>query len=398
MSTATEVIPDFALKSQRRHLGAMGLYDHLAELATFRDDAVVKGGDMVAIGNKISVPNLGIEDLEPHDFFLSDLAADPVGFGVKYAKRLLHSKDETISSLWSVDFNGLLSSDSLKERLFTLRAYNLKGLELPEWMEDRNASGVARCLKSATFEFFDNLEAAGAVIKAAESMGIAPEDIRADVSDRRMIIKVIDRNTEAVAKEFLRGYRNPMVGDHERDDHVVFAGLVISNSDVGASSLNIKREIVARVCTNGYRVTWGDKADRQWTKYHRGQAKAAGRVVWSPETKAAQVETLGHEMGDAFKKFLSPEQLQHDIAYIENMGNEPIDPDGLVENLGRLPNNISLGSQEIGLIFADFVNGGRHDRMGVAHAVTSASQRVASPERASDMESNVWKITEAVEA
>jgi hypothetical protein len=211
-----------------------------------------------------------------------------------------------------------------------------------------------------------------------------------------MIVRLWDENVAANAKGFLKDYRNSMVGDHERDDTVVFAGLKISNSDVGASSFRIEREVTARVCTNGYRVTWGNKADNTFTKYHKGSVQAEGRIDWSPETVRSQQQTLTHEVGDVVEKFLSPEMLEADVAHLNEYGTEPIATDGAMERIGKVTAPMGVTDTDLAMIVNDFLSNNVHNRAGVAHAVTSASQRVPSAERALLMNNNVWKIAEAV--
>jgi hypothetical protein len=339
---------------------------------------------------------VAVDGLAIHDQALADLAGT-VGLPARYSRMMMNSSDAGIRELFNTNFNELMHSERFRNQRFLARTYNIGGKELPEWMSDASeAPSVLRCIKSPSFEFFDNLEVAAAIIVAASKRGLNPDDIHVDLSDRRMIVRLWDRSVEARAKDFLQGYRNPVVGEHERDDTVMFAGLVISNSDVGASALSVQRQVVARVCTNGYRVTWGAKKDNRWSRYHRGAVKTEGRIDWSPDTLRSQQETLTKEIGDVVEKFLDPEMLKADVAHLNEFGTEPIPTDGILERLGKATSTLGVTDTDLALIVSDFLGGGRHDRAGIAHAFTSASQRVDSVERADLLDASAMKVAENV--
>ena len=109
------------------------------------------------------------------------------------------------------------------------------------WLDDmggtkrmlRTMDGTARALLSERYRRIDNYEIASAVLPIIGALDGARVE-SCELTDERMYIKVVDPKTTAEVK----------VGD------VVQAGVIVTNSEVGSGSVNVKPLIFRLVCSN----------------------------------------------------------------------------------------------------------------------------------------------------
>ncbi|TCM42509.1 hypothetical protein [Kribbella sp. VKM Ac-2568] len=94
--------------------------------------------------------------------------------------------------------------------------------------------GLTRALLSDEFKLIDNLDALTATLEGVRGAGV-PIDIRGcDLTDSRMYVRIQAEGIPAFALQLLKGYRSPFTGATGDDNPTVFAGFIISRSEVGA--------------------------------------------------------------------------------------------------------------------------------------------------------------------
>jgi hypothetical protein len=83
--------------------------------------------------------------------------------------------------------------------------------------------------------------------------GAAADVDGCDRTDRRMYVRVVAPGVRVQAPALLANYRSPFTGQAGRDLPIVWAGFVLSNSEVGAGAFTL-RPLVAQVCHLGWPV------------------------------------------------------------------------------------------------------------------------------------------------
>jgi hypothetical protein len=100
---------------------------------------------------------------------------------------------------------------------------------------------------------------------------------------------------------------------------LVFAGLVLSNSETGHGSFSITPRLIAQVCGNGYTIT--KDAMRE---VHLGGRLDAGVVQWSAGTQQAAIELIIRQTADATATFLTGDYLRTSLNQIEQRAGVPL--------------------------------------------------------------------------
>ena len=248
------------------------------------------------------------------------------------------------------------------------------------WLDDmggtkrmlRTMDGSARALLSERYRRIDNYEIASAVLPIIGSLNGARVE-SCDLTDERMYIKVVDPKTTAEVK----------VGD------VVQAGVIVTNSEVGSGSVNVKPLIFRLVCKNG--MVAQDGAMR---KYHVGRANEANEdlSIYRDETIIADDKAFIMKLEDSVRAAVSQASFKRIVSQMQEATEARIKPD-------TVPQVVELASKEYGFteaegkgILGHLIEGGDLSLYGLANAVTRQAQDVESYDRSTELEATGYRI------
>jgi len=286
------------------------------------------------------------------------------------------------------------------------------------------ADGIMRAFLSDKYRCIDNFDVLLAALKGMNDAGVTDPVVDADLTDRRMIVRVSTPDVAVLAPKLLEGYRSPFgghdAGVQHRDGRVgdiagwtpervanasrdegqtiegggetVFAGFVISNSETGGGAFNITPRLVVKVCRNGMTIT-ADALKR----VHLGAQLDDGIIQWSEATAQKNLALVASQTADAVRKFLDPAYLAAKVAELEAEAGEPIDDAHTV--ITTVSKRLGFTAEEQANILGHFIKGGQLTAGGVMHAVTSAAQLHTDGDAATDMEAKgLAAMREAVAA
>src|SRR6266581_4826844 len=232
-----------------------------------------------------------------------------------------------------------------------------------------------------------------------------------DLTERRLYTRVVAPQIRAWAPVLLGGYRSPFGGQtyipgrnwtperaraaaaREGRGHapgaepVLFAGFVISNSEVGEGAWSITPRIVAEVCGNGLPII-ADVA----RAVHLGSRQDEGVIRYTADTQDKELALITARARDAVATFLSPAYLQAKVTEIERTAGVPVTRP---EETVRLAAKTAKFSDEVtDSILAHFIRGAQLTAGGVLQAVTSVAQTLDDADAAADLESQALRVME----
>jgi hypothetical protein len=330
--------------------------------------------------------------------------ADRTGIPVRYLRRMREQRPD----LYDANVNGWLhgcvvvEGDAFADRA----APDARRFLLRTFSAQDGSEGILRAVLSDSYKVIDNLDVLLSVLSALRESG-HPVDIRsADLSERRMVVKINAPGITALAPVLLAGYRSPfgnadveaarrfgnVAPDTEEIGRVgnapiVSAGIRISNSEVGAGAFTVTPEILVLACTNGIVRTVDVMRN-----IHSGAKLDEGIIQWSDATRRANLELVKRQTVDAVGTFLNPDYLAKVIAEVEAKAGVPLTgtPSKAIEVVGKA---LAWSEAEQEGILAHFaMGGGQLTRGGVLNAVTSFSQTVPSSDRADELDSAALKV------
>ena len=278
---------------------------------------------------------------------------DRVGIPRKYAQRL----QTEAPALLAKNVNHWFAAKPEKRMLRTLR----------------NGTDVARAFLSDKYRPLDNADLAEHILPQIEAMGLQIKSTA--ITDSRLYIQAINPLMEAkVAK----------VGD------AVQSGIVISNSEIGMGSLNMRHLIYTLRCTNGM------IAENIVRQTHVGR-KSTGDIDsdeafehFSDATRKADDKAFWMKVTDLMKATLSRERFDSIVAKLgETTAVEINDPIKVVEVMTE---RFSWQKDESKSVLNHLIKGGNLSQYGLLNAVTRTAEDLADYDRAIEFEKQGGEI------
>lgn len=259
--------------------------------------------------------------------------------------------------LYAENINTWLHADDRKFLVRTLTQDPTGGVSGP----------VARALLTDSYRIIDNLDVLMASLDGIRQAGITPR-ISGDLSETRMVVRVVAEEISALAPYLLHGYRSPFTGQTGDDNPTVFAGFTITNSEVGQGAFTITPRLTVQICDNGMTIT-KDAA----RSVHLGAKMDEGVVKWSSDTQEKNLSLVTAQTRDAVRTFLDVDYMRRVIERLEvEAGREVTDPQKSVETLGK---KLSYSEQAQKDILNFFIDGGQRTAGGMMQAITAAAQK-----------------------
>ena len=241
-------------------------------------------------------------------------------------------------------------------------------------------TGVARAFLSDRFARMENLDILLAALGGIRDSGIRAEVTGADLTDRRMFVRVAAPEVAVHAEALLRNYRSPFTGNEGSQNPLVFAGFEIQNSEVGGGAFRITPRIVVQVCNNGMTIT-----KDVLKAVHLGSQLEAGQIAWSADTHRKAEQLVTAKTRDAVRTFLNREYVARVID--EMTGAAQVKVAKPTETIQELAKSLRFDESTANGILEHFLTAGDRTAGGVMHAITSHAQTVTDAQRASDLES-----------
>jgi hypothetical protein len=375
----------------------------LNQLAAALHDQKTRSLDVVAPASQLTFTggSLVLQGVEPildeTGFTIVDGTYQPTGVGdegiadkldipLPYLRRMRTGRLD----LFDANVNGWLAND---KRSFLLRL--LRGDQASE------SRGVLRAFLSDKYRTIDNFDVLLATLAGMKEAGVESPEIQADLTDRRMIVRVTVPSMKVYAPELLKGYRSPFDGrpvgrgwtpeamaQHNNsiahratlpDDPIVFAGFVIANSETGNGRYSITPRLEIKVCANGLTIS----ADAL-SQVHLGAKQDSGIVKASGATVKANIELVKQQTADAVRTFLDVDYVKAKVAEMEEAaGVKVADAQAVVATVGK---QLGFTKEQQADILGHFIQGGQLTAGGIMQAVTSAAQLQVDGDAQHEME------------
>jgi len=327
--------------------------------------------------------------------------ANKLGISLAYLRRLRAARPD----LWDANVNGWLHGNDLSgypadSRRFLVRLFQPDG---------GDGLGVARAVLSDSYKVIDNLDALMATLDGIRQAGTEVVFDGLDLTERRLYARVVAPGVGAIAPALLAGYRSPFGGRMyvpgsswspeqaraaaARDSRghqpgtepVLFAGFVISNSEVGDGAWSITPRVVAEICGNGLQI-----AADVTRAIHLGSRQDEGIVRYSADTMDKELVLITARARDAVATFLSTGYLLGKIAQLERKAGMPVThPDQTVRQVAKAA---KFSDEMADAILGHFIRGGQLTAGGVMQAVTSVAQTLDDADAAHDLEAQAVRV------
>lgn len=235
----------------------------------------------------------------------------------------------------------------------------------PETRMVRTLDGNARAFLSERYRPLDNFDLAETVLPLLTVNGCRIES--AALTDRRLYIKAV---TERISLEVKKG-------------DIVQAGIIISNSEIGAGSVKIEPLVFRLVCLNG--MISNDAAMR---KYHVGRSGDAGDLAeefFKDSTRRADDRAFWLKVRDVVEGAFREDVFARIVDRMRLSTEAKITGDP-VKTIEVVTKKYGLQETERSGVLRHLIEGGDLSQYGLVNAITRTSQDVESYDRATELE------------
>jgi hypothetical protein len=365
LSTRNATLADMAALLQRQHADKLDVVVPAAAIHSAVGDLHIAGtGDAVLSSDGVTTGGGVFTPTGVCDAGIAEKLSIPLPYLRRLRERHIH--------LYDANVNTWLGDDPAKKYLLrTLRGHN--------GYNGHSGPGIARALLSDSYRVVDNLDVLLAVLAGIRDSGADTQIVGCDLTERRMYLRVQSSDVAVHAPTLLANYTSPFTGNRGADNPLVFAGFVVTNSEVGHGSFSITPRIIAQVCRNGMTIT--RDAMRE---VHLGGRLPEGIIRWSPDTQQAALTLVTRQAADAVATFLDHDYVHRTIARIEeNAGIRIRDVQATVEYLSK---ELRFTEAQTKTILEHFIDAGDRTAGGILHAITSAAQTIEDADTAHEIE------------
>ena len=227
----------------------------------------------------------------------------------------------------------------------------------------RTLRGQMRAFLSNRYRIVDNHDILEMVIPELAEMGSGIEIVSCQVTDEKMYLKVINKNVEAAIA----------VGDP------VQAGFILSNGEIGNSSISVEPFIYRLVCTNGLILK-----DRKQRKNHAGRVNE-NADLYASDTLQAIDDAFKLKIRDLVRNAINISTFQEAVTDMQGAKSNLItgNPVKAVEVTAKA---IGLSENESGLVLNHLIRSGDLSKFGMLNAVTRTAEDIESYDRATEIE------------
>jgi hypothetical protein len=294
--------------------------------------------------------------------------------------------------------------------------------------------GLFRAMVSPRFALtMDNFDVAVAVMQGFAEAGVEAHPDVCSLTDRRMTLRFVVPSIAAMAPDLLAGYHSPLDGPGgvERagmdrpgmrmrvesgwrewsipdalraaaregqgyapgTEPVVFAGVVVTNGDMGGASRTIAPQIRVRVCKNG--LTLLAESDR---RVHLGSVQEEGVIKHGADTVAAELDLITKQTRDALVTWLDQDWFDDQVRQIEALAAVSLggDEEAAEQKIRDVTKAGKFTQAETDTVWSMFTRGGANRTVGAfGNAVTAASQVCENPDRAVQMDAQALPLMRA---
>ena len=240
----------------------------------------------------------------------------------------------------------------------------------PEKRMVRTLGGDVRAFLSNRYNRIENEEIAEVAIPILYQIPDV-KIVSAEVTDRRLYIQAVSPRLQGEVKK----------GD------VVQAGVVISNSEVGAGAVSIARMNYRLVCLNG--MIMPDK----FRAYHTGRQIEDTESLWQDDTRKADDRAILLKVRDMVKAAVDAAEFAKTIDRMRALteGRMTGKPDEVIEVLCA---KVGMSETEKGGVLRSLIEGGDLSAWGMINAITAQAHTSKDYDRAVELEAAGGQLLE----
>jgi len=253
-------------------------------------------------------------------------------------------------------------------RMLNKNKFKLLANNINTWLEDephkkyliRVLDNKVRAILSDRYYYIENLDILYFLLEKLKSYdNVIIQECA--LTETRMYIKAVQKYNEIEIKK----------------NDVVVPGLILQNSEVGASRLVIKPFLLRKICSNGLIGTF------QFGKIHLGRRQEEGVIIWSERTHRLESDLIKSQIADIISQCFNQDLINKWVEAIRKSTEFKIDDRYLACEAIKL--NFNLSEEEKQQLINHFVEE-EANQWGLANGITRMAKNAKDYDRRVELE------------
>lgn len=309
-----------------------------------RKDFIVDSRSLNAVAEPgcivIDIPNQGGHQLTP---WAHSQMAGKVGIPLNYYNKMLDAK------------NFKLLADNINAWLHTEDNRMIRLLD-----------GRIRAILSDRYRVLDNFDMMFHAMFEFEQAGA--EIHRVDLTESHLYIKAV----------------TPRLQGEIRPGDVVQGGVIIRNSEVGASRFVVQPFVLRLRCTNGLIVQEG------YSRVHLGRRKEEGEFNWSSETIRLENDAIWSAVSDVIRQTFDPAGFEAMVARLKSNAETPVKAP--VQAVDNIVTQAGLTDDVKAMLLERFLGEKDFTQWGLVNGMTHTARDLKDPGQQVELETKASAI------
>ena len=246
----------------------------------------------------------------------------------------------------------------------------LRSMNVNAWLREKNkqdsfvrtVDGKARAVLSSKFRPIDNYDVLSSFLPAVQQLPIEVKSCA--LSDKKLYLQLVFKDMEGEVKK----------GD------VIRWGFMLTNSEVGAGAVDLKKFYERLICTNGAIGT------SYMRKNHVGSRIQAdnGDEMWQNDTVMAELETFKLKFRDIIQHAMLPETFEAELQKLRGAVEDEIrKPETVVRNVTK---RFGLSEKFDEQILGNMIDEKNINRYGLFNGITALAKSIEDVDKQYEIE------------
>jgi hypothetical protein len=245
-------------------------------------------------------------------------------------------------------------------RILETNDYNLLAHNINKWLptEDKRMirimDGHIRAILSDRYRILDNYDL---VFMALDEFTKANAQVhKLNLTETHLYLKAV----------------TPKLQGEIRPGDIVQGGLIIKNSEVGASRFAVEPFVLRLRCTNGLIISEG------YSRVHLGKRKEEGEFNWSSETINLENQAIWSAVRDVIKDTFDPASFEAVVSKLK--GNADTQVKEPVQAVNNVVTAIGLTEDTKAMLLKNFLDEKDYTQWGLTNAITATARQLPEPD------------------
>ncbi|HYN44415.1 MAG TPA: hypothetical protein VER35_00290 [Candidatus Limnocylindrales bacterium] len=176
----------------------------------------------------------------------------------------------------------------------------------------------------------------------------------------------------------------PKLQEEIRPGDIVQGGLIIKNSEIGASRFAVEPFVLRLKCTNGLVISQG------YSRVHLGKRKEEGEFTWSSDTINLENQAIWSAVRDVIGQTFDPASFVAIVERLKNNAETPVKEP--VQAVSNVVTAIGLTEATKEMLLKNFLEEKDYTQWGMTNALTATARQLPEPDDQVNLETRASDI------